>query len=92
MTPGRTPLIPHPVQLCGCCSVYKAVEYPVDVGLLLLLLMRLWWLLLLLLLLLLGKVVVLLLLLVRVVVVLVLGHSLPAGQMLQLLLGSSHPL
>ena len=77
LTPGRTPLIPHPVQLCGCCSVYKAVEYPVDVGLLLLMMMRLWWLLLLLLLLLLGKVVVLLLLLVRVVRVL--GHSLPAG-------------
>jgi len=75
LTPGCTPLIPHPVQLCGCCSVYKAVEYPVDVGLLLLMMMRLWWLLLLLLLL--GKVVVLILLLVRVVRVL--GHSLPAG-------------
>ena len=90
MTPGCTPLIPHPVQLCGCCSVYKAVEYPVDVGLLLMMMMRLWWLLLLLLLLWLGKVVVLLLLVVRVMVAL--GHSLPAGRMLELLLGSSHPL
>ena len=87
MTPGCTPLIPHPVQLCGCCSVYKAVKYPVEVGLLLLMMiMRLWWLLLLLL----GKVVMLLLLVLRVVVVL--GHSLPAGRMLQLLLGSSYPL
>ena len=54
-----------------------------DVGLLLLMMMRLLWLLLLLLLLL-GKVVMLLLLVLRVVVVL--GHSLPAGRMLQLLL------
>ena len=60
--------------------MYKAVEHLVDVGLRLLM-MRLWWLLLLLL---------LLLLVVRVVVVL--GHSLPADRMLQLLLGSSHPL
>ena len=91
LTSGRTPLIPHPVQLCGCCSLYKAVEQLADVGMLLLMMMmRLWWLLLLLLLLLLGKVVVLLLLLVRVVRVL--GHSLLAGWMLQLLLGSSHPL
>ena len=68
--------------------MYKAVEQLVDVGLLLMMMMRLWWLLLLLLLL--GKVVMLLLLLVRVVMVL--GHSLPAGRTLQLLLGSSHPL
>jgi len=58
--------------------VYKAVKQPEDVGLMLMLLMRLWWLLL------------LLLLLVRVVMVL--GRSLLAGRMLQLLLGSSHPL
>jgi len=47
LTPGRTPFVLHPVQLCGCCSVYKAVEQLVDVGLLLMLLMQLWWLLLL---------------------------------------------
>ena len=48
LTPGRTPLVPHPVQLCDCCLVYKAVEQLVDVGLLMLLPMGLWWLLLLL--------------------------------------------
>jgi len=71
--------------------VYKAVEYPVDVGLLLMMKMRLWWLLLLLMIMMLMRLWwLLLLLLVRVVVVL--GHSLPAGRMPQLLLGSSHPL
>ena len=81
LTPGRTPLVPHPVQLCGCCLVYKAVGQLVDV----------WLLLLLLLLGLMVVVMVMLLLLLMVRVVMVLEHSMRVGRMLQLLLGISHP-